>query len=203
MLNAFCRVAPNVRFKDRAIFAAGVFFRASVFNSRMCAVVHSSLFDVFLAMEPPDKKPPLVACARAKEKPAGARSRLRDVWEKELGEKPPGSFGRELLALGIAYDRQERRYGGMRKASARDVDRLFRRTLADPAGAGRAPNLAMPGTILVPEWQGTTHHATVVADGFIWNGRSYSRLSAIARAITGTKWNGPRFFRLRKDDDRV
>ena len=60
-----------------------------------------------------------------------------------------------------------------------------------------------PGTILVREWQGTTHHATVVADGFIWNGRSYSSLSAIARAITGTKWNGPRFFGLREDDDRV
>ena len=55
-----------------------------------------------------------------------SRSRLRDLWEKELGEKPPQSFGRELLALGIAYDRQERRYGGMRKATARDVDRLFR-----------------------------------------------------------------------------
>jgi hypothetical protein len=60
-----------------------------------------------------------------------------------------------------------------------------------------------PGTILVREWQGTTHHATVVADGFVWNGRSYSSLSAIARAITGTKWNGYRFFGLREDDDRV
>jgi hypothetical protein len=52
-----------------------------------------------------------------------SRSRLRDLWEKELREKPPQSFGRELLALGIAYDRQERRYGGMRKASARRNDR--------------------------------------------------------------------------------
>ena len=132
-----------------------------------------------------------------------SRSQLRDLWQKELGEKPPQSFGRELLALGIAYDRQERRYGGMRKASARDVDRLFRRTLADPAGAGRAPTRALPGTVLVREWQGTTHHVTVVADGFIWNGGTHSSLSAIARAITGTKWNGPRFFGLRDDDDRV
>jgi hypothetical protein len=60
--------------------------------------------------------------------------------------------------------------------------------LADPAGAGRAPTSARPGTILVREWQGTTHHVTVVADGFIWNGGSHSSLSAIARAITGTKW---------------
>ena len=130
-----------------------------------------------------------------------SRSRLRELWQKEVGEKPPGSFGRELLALGIAYVRQERRYGGMRKASAREVDRLFRRTLADPAGEGRTPTMARPGTILVREWQGATHHVAVVADGFIWNGRSHSSLSGIARAITGTKWNGPRFFGLREDND--
>ena len=59
------------------------------------------------------------------------------------------------------------------------------------------------GTILVREWQGTTHHVTVVADGFIWNGGNHSSLSAIARAVTGTKWNGPRFFGLREDDDRL
>jgi hypothetical protein len=127
-----------------------------------------------------------------------SRARLRDLWQKELGEKPPGTFGRELLALGIAYHRQERRYGGLRKASARDIDRLFARTLADPAGEGRAPTtMARPGTILVREWKGATHSVTVTADGFIWNGRSYSSLSSIARAITGTKWNGPRFFGLR------
>ena len=114
-----------------------------------------------------------------------SRSRLRDLWQKEVGEKPPGSFGRELLALGIAYGRQERRYGGMRKASAREVDR--QRTLADPVGEGRAPTMGRPGTILVREWQGITHHVTIVADGFIWNGGTHSSLSGIARAITGTK----------------
>ena len=129
------------------------------------------------------------------------RSRLRDLWQKEVGEKPPGSFGRELLALGIAYVRQERRYGGLRKASAREVDRLFRHTLADPAGT--TSTLARPGTILVREWQGTTHRVTVVADGFLWNGGTHSSLSGIARAITGTKWNGPRFFGLREDNDGV
>ncbi len=132
-----------------------------------------------------------------------SRSQLRDLWHKEVGEQPPGSFGRELLALGIAYVRQERRYGGFRKPSVREVDRLFGRTLARPAGQGTAPTLARPGTILVREWQGTTHHVTVVADGFIWNGRSHSSLSGIARAITGTKWNGPRFFGLREENDEV
>src|SRR5882762_9175311 len=66
-----------------------------------------------------------------------SRSQLRDLWHREVGEQPPGSFGRELLALGIAYVRQERRYGGFRKASVREVDRLFGRTLASPAGETR------------------------------------------------------------------
>jgi Protein of unknown function (DUF2924) len=132
-----------------------------------------------------------------------SRSQLRDLWQKEVGGKPPGSFGRELFALGIAYIRQERRYGGLRKASAREVDRLFGRMLAGSTGEGTAPTLARLGTILVREWQGTAHHVTVVADGFIWNGRTHSSLSGIARAITGTKWNGPRFFGLRKANDGV
>jgi Protein of unknown function (DUF2924) len=125
-----------------------------------------------------------------------SRSQLRDLWQKDVGETPPGSFGREVLALGIAYVRQERRYGGLRKASVRELDRLFERMLAGSPGEGGAPPLGRPGTILVREWQGTTHHVTVVADGFIWNGRTHSSLSGIARAITGTKWNGPRFFGL-------
>jgi hypothetical protein len=51
MLNAFCRVAPSLRFNMRAILAAGVFFRASDFNSPTCAFVHARLFDAFLAIE--------------------------------------------------------------------------------------------------------------------------------------------------------
>jgi Protein of unknown function (DUF2924) len=129
-----------------------------------------------------------------------SRAQLRDLWQKEIGETPPACFGRELLALGIAYARQERRYGGFKKARLRELDRLFERILAGSAPQGGAPPVGRPGTILVREWQGTTHHVTVVADGFVWNGRTHTSLSSIARAITGTKWNGPRFFGLREEE---
>ena len=129
------------------------------------------------------------------------RSKLREVWQNELNENPPACFGRELLALGIAYARQERRYGGFRKTSVRELDRLFGRALAGSIGEGTSPPVGRPGTILVREWQGITHRVTVVADGFIWNGNTHSSLSGIARAITGTKWNGPRFFGLREATD--
>lgn len=129
------------------------------------------------------------------------RSKLREVWQIELNENPPACFGRELLALGIAYARQEHRYGGFRKTSVRELDRLFTRVLGGSAGTGRAAPFGRPGTILVREWNGTTHHVTVVADGFAWNGSTHSSLSVIAMAITGTKWNGPRFFGLREATD--
>jgi hypothetical protein len=54
-----------------------------------------------------------------------------------------------------------------------------------------------PGTILVREWNGQAHHVMVVEQGFAWQGITYDSLSKIAQAITGTKWNGPRFFGLR------
>ena len=63
-------------------------------------------------------------------------------------------------------------------------------------------SLPRSGTVLVREWQGATHHVTIVNDGFLWNGSTYRSLSAIARAITGTKWNGPRFFGMREVKDK-
>jgi hypothetical protein len=146
-----------------------------------------------------------------------SRSELRHLWRQEFGGEPPLSFGGDLLALAIAHARQERQYGGLPKSVVRELDRLFDRALPGSSGSsgqqgagtrggahkriGQSPKLAQPGTILVREWQGTTHHVTVMADGFLWNGRAYNSLSGIARTITGTKWNGPRFFGMREPND--
>jgi hypothetical protein len=59
-----------------------------------------------------------------------------------------------------------------------------------------------PGTVLVREWDRHSHRVMVVADGFAWNGQTYDSLSKVAFAITGTKWNGPRFFGMRDKEDR-
>ena len=131
-----------------------------------------------------------------------SRSRLRDLWQQDFGEGPPQCFGRDLLALGIAYARQERQFGGASRSLARELDRLFDRALAGASEASPgAPALMRPGTVLVREWQGINHHVTVIADGFVWNGRTHRSLSGIAQAITGTRWNGPRFFGLRETGD--
>ncbi len=129
-----------------------------------------------------------------------SRAELRALWTEEFAENPPSSLGRDILALGIAYARQERRYGALAKPVAKELDRLAARVLRDGATDARQPPttpLPRTGTILVREWHGTTHHVTVTDDGFLWNGKPHRSLSRIARAITGTKWNGPRFFGLR------
>jgi len=130
-----------------------------------------------------------------------SRDELRALWTQELGDRPPQSLGRDVLALGVAYARQERLYGGLTKPVKKELDRLLADALADGVIEGRKPvatPLPRTGTILVREWQGTTHHVTVVNDGFLWNGQTHRSLSNIARAITGTKWNGPRFFGMRE-----
>src|SRR4051794_6424261 len=84
-----------------------------------------------------------------------SRAELRILWEQELAENPPQSLGRDILALGIAYVRQERRYGGLAKPVAKELDRLLARVLRDGVGDGsqRSPTpLPRTGTILVREW---------------------------------------------------
>jgi hypothetical protein len=133
---------------------------------------------------------------------------LRAAWIQELGDHPPARLGRDILALGIAYWRQERSQGGLTKAVAKELNWLLEQTLQSDRGdkplATSMTSLPRSGTVLVREWQGASHHITVVNDGFLWNGRTYRSLSGIARAITGTKWNGPRFFGMRgvKDKER-
>ncbi len=130
-----------------------------------------------------------------------SRSELRSLWTQELRDQPPATLGRDILALGIAYARQERRQGGLIKPVLRELDRLLEQALrsdrAESSAALSTPSLPRNGTVLVREWQGTTHHVTIVNDGFLWNGSTYRSLSGIAHAITGTKWNGPRFFGMR------
>jgi len=89
----------------------------------------------------------------------------------------------------IAYRLQERAFGGLDRESLRFLDGLARH--------GRLPRRRLkPGTVLVRDYQGQRHTVTVASDGFDWQGATYPSLSAIARAITGTAWSGPRFFAL-------
>lgn len=117
-------------------------------------------------------------------------SELRALWTQHFGS-PPDLRSVDLLRLSLSWRLQARVHGGLDAAMRK---RLRRKTIADP---GSAIDLEI-GTILNREWQGQPYAVEVVGDGFRWNGTTYSSLSAVAKTITGTSWNGPRFFGLRK-----
>ena len=115
---------------------------------------------------------------------------------------------RHLLFAVIAYRIQADRFGDLDHATRQVLDR----TVAKEAETGMTARLAdfdqrrtelTPGTVLVREWDRQSQRVMVMADGFAWNGQTYDSLSKVAFAITGTKWNGPRFFGMRDKEDQT
>ena len=118
-----------------------------------------------------------------------ARDAARRHWRVVFGRTPPADLSRDMLRRMIAWRLQERAFGGL------DTESL--RFLAGLARHGSSPRRRLkPGTVLVRDYQGQRYTVTVASDGFDWQGTIYPSLSAIARAITGTAWSGPRFFAL-------
>jgi hypothetical protein len=114
---------------------------------------------------------------------------LRRHWRLLFGRTPPAALSKDLLGRMIACRLQEQAFGGLDRESLRFLHGLARH--------GGSPRRQLkPGTVLVRDYQGQRHTVTVVSDGFDWQGTTYASLSAIARAITGTAWSGPRFFAL-------
>ena len=107
------------------------------------------------------------------------------------GARPTRQLAGELLRRMVMHHVQEQRLGGLDRPTARMLDRLVE-------GGGVAPTCLKVGTVLVREHQGVMHQVMVVEGGFAWNGQMLPSLSAAAKAITGTTWNGNRFFGLRK-----
>jgi Protein of unknown function (DUF2924) len=110
---------------------------------------------------------------------------LRDEWRRRFGQ-PPKIRSTELLARLLAWRIQADAFGGLDATSMRLLKRQ-----ATPQG------LLDPGTKLFREWRGRCHEVQVLEQGFGYAGHEYRSLSEVARVITGTRWNGPRFFGLR------
>ena len=134
-------------------------------------------------------------------------ARLRDLdlrslqarWHTVFRRRASPHLPRHLLFRVLAYRLQADRLG--------DLDAECKRLLdgaGPPEDAGRRAvdrnrltADVRPGTMLAREWNGRMQRVAVLTDGFAWNGKTYPSLSKIAQAITGTRWNGPRFFGLR------
>jgi hypothetical protein len=132
---------------------------------------------------------------------------LRSRWQSVFQRQAPAHLTRNLLFAVIAYRLQADRFGDLDHATKQVLDR----TVTKETGPAMSVRLASfdqkqteltPGTVLVREWDRRSQRVMVMADGFAWNGQTYDSLSKVAFAITGTRWNGPRFFGLRDKEDR-
>jgi hypothetical protein len=126
------------------------------------------------------------------------RKRYRELFRTE----PPKAFGPDLLRRSIAHQIQEKAYGGLSVSTKRLLDQLVRAAMAKPGGRLELPRRIKPGSELVRTWKGKTYRVMVMANGFAHDGKTFASLSEIASEITGTRWNGPRFFGLRSTPAR-
>jgi hypothetical protein len=124
---------------------------------------------------------------------------LKAEWRALFGTEPPG-INRVYLERRIAYRLQELAYGGLSTTTKAHLDAQAK--TADkgtsPRTRMRAQDRPLAGTRLLRVWNGVEHSVTVRQTGFEYQGRFYASLSAVARHITGTPWNGPAFFGLRE-----
>ena len=132
---------------------------------------------------------------------------LRSRWQSVFQRPPPDHLPRHLLFAVITYRIQADRLGDLDQETRQVLDR----TDAKTTGVTMSERLVSfdqkrteltPGTVLVREWDRRSQRVMVMADGFAWNGQTYDSLSKVAFAITGTRWNGPRFFGLRHKEYR-
>lgn len=139
------------------------------------------------------------------ELPRRTIEQLQKRWRELYGVEPPFKVRSNFLRHTIAYRLQEKLYGGLSpktKRLLRDVAKKGRERRKAPDGTSSVfavPQVyrPTPGTQLVREWNGKLETVEVTAAGFVWAGKPFSTLTAVAFAITGTKWSGPRFFGLK------
>jgi len=138
------------------------------------------------------------------------RATLIETWTETYGSPPPKGISTRLLGLAIAYERQVKIHGGLSKLAKRKLAAIASEACSaqtcdgmidvDAAGPdctkSRRSVRPTAGTRLMREWNGRTHVVDVLDIGVLYNGQTYKSLSSVARAITGARWSGPRFFGL-------
>ena len=133
---------------------------------------------------------------------------LQKRWRELFKIDPPPRIRAGFLRRAIAYRLQELVHGGLKPATKRQLriyaDNARARRLGDanevtPSARARRQRVTLSvGTRLMREWNSVMQVVEVGTDGFVWRGTTYRTLSAVACAITGTKWSGPKFFGLGK-----
>ena len=128
---------------------------------------------------------------------------LRKAWHTYFETDPP-PFNRAFLVSRLSYRVQELALGGMSARAEKKMARMEKDDGASPEKPNKVTGPFLAGTRLVRDWKGAQHSCLVLADGgFEYQGRRFGSLSAVANAITGTKWNGLVFFNLKKQGEKA
>ena len=128
-------------------------------------------------------------------------SRLRAERRRVYRTHPPKKLSRDLLQLAVAWKLQARVLGGLSARDRRQLTELAD-VLASRSDLPKARRISLkPGARIVRHWGGETHEVVVAENGFVWRERTWKSLSVIAREMTGTRWSGPRFFGLDRQQE--
>ena len=124
---------------------------------------------------------------------------LLEAWSEVVGQAPRCKGSREFLLLGLAWHLQIYQQGGLSSHFRRTLRTLLKAASSTDKAQHLQPMARFqPGTVLTKDWRGRCYSVMVQKQGFVFAGHTYQSLSEIARVITGTRWNGPAFFGLRK-----
>lgn len=123
---------------------------------------------------------------------------IRDTWQRRFSEAAPRIQSGDLLLRLLAWGLQVEVYGGLDEVTARQLYLMATALKNDTQTSVPKVSGLETGTILVRKWRNTEHRVLVLEGGFEHQGKRYESLTAIARAITGTNWSGPRFFGLER-----
>ena len=146
-------------------------------------------------MDAPRPKEKSSVAARVAALPGMSSTELKAMWRELFDAEPPIQNNKQYLVNRLAYRIQELAFGGIKPAVRAKLDAMA--DALDPKAPKQRTDRPVVGTQLIREWKGAEERVTVVTNGFEWQGRRFRSLSAVARAITGTQWNGPAFFGFR------
>ena len=137
--------------------------------------------------------------------PGMTTAELETIWRSHLGGSPSARLPKSLVARLFAYRLQVQRSGDLSKQAMG-----FPQRIAAEIEAGKNPEVPYPedrrlkpGSVLVREHEGLQLRVMVLDEGYAWSGKTFASLSAVAKAITGTNWNGQRFFGLDKSKGKA
>lgn len=128
------------------------------------------------------------------------KTHLSKLWAEHFGKPAPPHLRKQLMVSLLAYRMQEKKYGGLSHTARQELRTLAAELSSEGPAKSRIETVQPPGTRLLRSWHGEMHEVDVVDGGFAYRDRTYRSLSSIATEITGTRWSGPSFFGLKKDE---